>query len=497
MPTVRSTKITNPTCAIALAALSFLGPGSAWADEAPYATDRLFVRVCQGVALEVRADGSKALVRKDDVGPGSAEIVMALVGVLDIAPSGLNDAANRVVASTLGMDRWYRLSLAPGFDALRAANLLEAAWDGFEVCEVDPTGSLADLPNDPSFPTQYSLLNTGQAAGTVGADISAVDAWAIRTSNPSIIIAFLDSGVDAHPELDSRILPGRNIPLGTTDTADVCGGHGTHVAGIATARGNNGSGIAGVCFDAKILPVVVVNPCSGLESYVADGLTWAVDHGADIVNMSLQYSVGSVYLQTAVQYAAAQGIPMLAATGNSNAAVSFPARWPETIAIAASNRFDARWTQSNHGPEVDVTAPGDSIYSLSLAGSYATRSGTSMATPHVTGTVALMRAVNPLMDASAIRSALMQTARDIGTPGFDSYTGAGVIDAGAAVALAQSTGPGPGDINGDGVVDGFDLGALLSAWGGCASCQCSADFNGDCTIDGIDLALILSSWSGS
>jgi subtilisin family serine protease len=467
------------------------------ADEALYSQQHLFARVAPGVVLERHHGGSQGFVTAAGEHAVGVDAMLSFVGAQSIERAPIQAAADRGAALAVGADRWYRISLAPGFDALRAADLLQASWVGFEVVEVDPTGTLADLPNDTSFSTQWSLLNSGQAGGTPGADISASDAWAITTSNASLVIAFLDSGVDPHPELDTRILPGRNIPLGTTNTADVCSGHGTHVAGIATARGNNASGIAGVVWNAKILPVVVVNPCSGLESYVADGLVWAVDNGADIVNMSLQYSVGSAYLQTAVQYAANVGVPMIAATGNSNAAVAFPARWPETIAVAASNRFDARWTQSNFGPEVDVTAPGDTIYSLGLAGSYSTRSGTSMATPHVTGTVALMRAVHPLMGSDAIRAALMQTARDIGTAGFDNYTGAGVIDAGAAVALAQSSGPGPGDLNGDGVVDGFDLAALLTQWGTCTSCQCTADFDDNCVVDGVDLAVVFSGWSGN
>ena len=481
----------------AFLALAVGGSGGAFAQGDLYATDHILVRVKDGVKVAVTPEGTPTFQIEGRAAEVALGRLLATLEVSEITKTASHDAAKVEIAKTLGLDRWYRLSLAPGTDALKAADLLKAAWTGFEVCEVNPIGGLADVPNDPSFSTQYPLLNTGQAGGTVGADIRASAAWAITSSNPTLTVAFLDSGVYPHTDLDSRILPGRNIPLATDDTADVCGGHGTHVAGIATARGNNSVGIAGVCWDFKILPVVVVNPCTGLESYVADGLTWAVDHGADVVNMSLQYSLGSAYLQTAVQYASAAGIPMIAATGNSNAAVAFPARWPETIAVAASNKFDQRWTQSNFGPEVDVTAPGDSVYSLNSGNLYATRSGTSMATPHVTGVVALMRAVYPNMTATALRTALMQTARDLTPTGFDNYTGAGVVNAGAAVALAQSLNPGAGDLNGDGFVDGLDLTALFAQWGPCAACNCSGDFNDDCAVDGADLTLILSTWSGS
>lgn len=455
------------------------------------------VRVKRGVS-PANLDGGGLTFRRDGAPPeASLGQMMKALGANRIEPAASHTVAHKEFAARLSMDRWYRVSLAPGFDALRAADLLKATWDGFEICEVDPIGGLADIPNDPSFAIQYPLRNTGQSGGTVGADIRAVAAWSISTSNPTLTIAFLDSGVFPHIELDSRILPGRNIPLDSSDTTDVCGGHGTHVAGIATARGANGVGIAGVCWDALILPVVVVNPCTGLESYVADGLTWAVDHGADLVNMSLQYSLGSVYLETAVQYADLAGVPMIAATGNSNAAVSFPARWPQTIAVAASDRFDQRWSLSNFGPEVEVTAPGDSVYSLNTGNLYATRSGTSIATTHVTGVVALMRSVYPGIRSASIRTVLMQTARDISPQGFDNYTGAGVVNAAAAVALAQSLDPGPADFNGDGFVDGVDLAAFLSQWGACAACDCTGDFNDDCVVDGVDMALVLSSWSGA
>lgn len=460
-----------------------------------FASDHLFVRVRPGCRPTTTSTGELTFSNVDGVGDKNLSKVMKIFGVSKLTPA-LSIAAQRAdIAASVGLDRWYRISIPQGSNALGAADTLQASWAGFEICEVDGIGGLADIPNDPSFPTQYSLLNNGQSNGTVGADIRALSAWSIVSSNPSVVIGLLDSGVFAHTELAGRILPGRNIPLGTTDTSDVCGGHGTHVSGIMTATSGNAAGIAGICGNAMILPVVIVNPCSGLESYVADGLVWAVDQGANVINMSLQYSVGSQYLYAAVQYAAAQGVPMIAATGNSNAGVAWPAKWSETIAVAGSNRFDMRYSVSNFGPEVDVTAPGESIYSLALNNSYGTRSGTSMAAPHVTATIALMRAVYPRMTATKIRTVLMQTARDIAPAGFDDYTGAGVINAGAAVALAQSMNPGPADLNNDGFVNGLDLTVFFTQWGTCSSCACTADFNADCVVDATDLSRLLSSWS--
>jgi len=481
--------------------------------DAPFATTHVMVRVQAG--FEARLDGAgdwtfapaaqpNELPKRVDAAAGQAvnELdalarVMRGVGVSNIVRPLPFAPAHADTAAAVGLDRWWRIDIPEGSNALAVADLLKAAWNGFEVSEVDGVGGLAGVPNDSSFSLQYALQNTGQSGGTVGADVRATQAWDIVSGNPNIVIAVLDSGAFPHAELSGRILPGRNVPLNSSDTSEVCGGHGTHVSGIIAATGNNQLGIAGLCWNAKILPVVIVNPCSGLESYVADGLVWAVDQGADLVNMSLQYTVGSQYLLTAVQYAAALDVPMFAATGNSNAAVSFPARFSETIAVAGSNRFDQRYSLSNFGPEVDVSAPGESVYSLAINNGYGNRTGTSMSCPHVTGTVALMRAVFPRMNRTLIRTVLMQHARDIGSAGFDDLTGAGVVNAAASVAAAAALNPGPADLDGDAVVGGTDLTIILSQWGTCSGCNCIADIDADCDVDGTDLTSLLSAWSDS
>ena len=482
-------------------------------DDALFATTHVLVRVQAGYEARQDAGGDWTFARSVQpndranqmgaaAGQGAAELdalsrIMRGVGVSNIVRPLPFTPLHADTAVAVGLDRWWRIDIPEGSNALAVADLLKASWNGFEVSEVDGVGGLASVPNDSSFNVQYALLNTGQNGGTVGADIRATGAWDIVSGNPDIVIGVLDSGLFPHTELAGRILPGRNVPLNSSDTSDVCGGHGTHVSGIIAAAGNNQTGIAGLCWNAKILPVVIVSPCSGLESYVADGLVWAVDQGVDLVNMSLQYTVGSQYLLTAVQYAAARDVPMFAATGNSNAAVAFPARFSETIAVAGSNRFDQRYSLSNYGPEVDVTAPGESIYSLAVNNGYGTRTGTSMSCPHVTGTVALMRAVYPRMNRTLIRTVLMQHARDIGAAGFDEMTGAGVVNAAASVAAAAALNPGPADLDGDAVVGGMDLTILLSQWGSCTSCSCVADINADCVVDGTDLTALLSAWSGS
>ncbi|MFZ9880947.1 MAG: S8 family serine peptidase, partial [Phycisphaerales bacterium] len=369
----------------------------------------------------------------------------------------------------------------------------------FARVELDGAGGLAELPDDPSFSSQYSLRNTGQVVsgqtGLVGSDVRAEGAWSYTTGNPNLVIAVLDSGIDAHPELAGRILAGINVPDGNTVTTDECN-HGTHVAGILAAAGNNGTGMAGMTWNAKLLPVVVVNGCTGFEADVAAGLTWATDQGAKLANMSLQFYLGGTPLQQAVQYAHAQGVLMVAATGNNgNTNIAAPARYNQTIAVAATDNRDVRASFSNYGAETDIAAPGVSIYSLSGTTSYSLKSGTSFSVPHVMGAAALLWSYDPTLTRDEVRTALLSTARDLGTPGTDQFFGAGCLD--AAAALASVPPPyAPEDLNQDGLVNAQDLAIVLAAWGPCADCDggCAADLNGDCLVDAQDLSRILAAW---
>jgi thermitase len=477
----------------ALAQAPAAGPGlnPVSADE-PWSDSHIIVRLKRG-SIPLRGDDGKLSFRAPGIEDADAmAAVLNALGAKAAIPIPEKPVSDPAAAAAAGLRDWWRIELEPGMNTLAAADMIRASWPGVEIAGVDGIGGVADLPNDPSFPSQYALRNTGQTGGVVGADIRAVEAWDIATANPDIIIGVIDSGISPHPELAGRILPGINIPNGTAVGTDVCN-HGTHVAGIIAATRDNGIGIAGVCSEAKLLPVVIVNPCSGLESWVADGITWAVDNGADILNMSLQYSVGSDYLRAAVQYAAVRGIPMVCATGNANAAVAFPARWPETVAVASVTAANVRAFTSNYGPEVDIAAPGDQIYSLNSSGGYTFKSGTSMATPHITGIMALMRQVNPTMTFGQMRDAIDETARDIGSAGFDIFTGHGVANAHLALERARDTFQ-PADLNGDGTVDGVDLSVMLAAWGPCVTASCAGDINQDDTVDGTDLSALLAAW---
>jgi subtilisin family serine protease len=462
-----------------------------------FASGHLHLRLAPGVVAQQGAEGAWRL-RRNGRGDARLDARLQEAVIEAIVPALRRVPADAALAAAVGLDRFVRVEVPQGTDLARLAADLQTFPGWIEIAERDGVGGVASgfPPNDPLFPVQWYLQNTGQVvngvAGAAGADIGIASAWSVASGGADLVVAVLDSGINPHPELEGRILPGWNVPQNSTATLDGCNSHGTHVAGVIGARGDNGVGIAGVDWTVQLLPVVVVNPCSGLESFVADGLVFATDHGADIANMSLQYSAGTAFLHAAVQYAAHSGVVLVAASGNSAAAqLAFPARWPETIAVGATTPLDARWSSSNYGPGLTLVAPGVGIRSLSGFSGYSDRTGTSFAAPQVSGTIALMRSVNPCLDAAVLQSILEATATDLAPAGYDLFTGFGRLDAGAALAAV----PRPIDLTGDCVVDGADLAILLGAWGPCADpLDCPADLTGDGVVDGADLALLLGAW---
>ena len=426
----------------------------------------------------------------------------------ELRPLFQTPPANDVLARANRLDRYFIVEFpnaASADAAIHVVGDLAAIGGPVEAIELDASGGVATPPDDPWFGFQYGVLNTGQNVagqdGIVGADVNAVPAWDWTVGSEDVVVAVLDSGVDSHVEFDDRLLPGWNVPDANDQFDDECGSHGTHVTGILGARGDNDEGIAGVAWRPRIMPVVVTNGCTGLESWVAEGIVWAVDHGADIINMSLQYSTGTEAFADAVAYADAAGVIQIAAAGNTGQAndVQAPARFPETIAVAATDNRDRHESFSSAGPEIDLAAPGWRIYSCVGSSSYGYKSGTSMAAPFVTGAVALMKTVAPDLDPVTAKVMLMIHADDVESLGFDDLTGTGRLDVEASLLALDPQPPAPGDLNRDGVVDGEDFGIMLTGWGPCPSdCEetCVGDLNGDCRIDGLDLGLLFVDWTG-
>jgi subtilisin family serine protease len=211
--------------------------------------------------------------------------------------------------------------------------------------------------------------------------------------------------------------------------------------------------------------------------------------------MSVQFYSGTQALHDAVKAAYDSGIPILAASGNNQAPgiVAYPAKWPETIAVAATNNRDEHPSFSNSGPEVDLAAPGDDIYSLSGLSGYAYKDGTSFSTPLVSGLVGLMLTLDPTLTIEEIRTILVGTADDVEAPGFDTLTGWGRLNAHAALLAVLDGLAVPGDVTGDHIVDVQDLVAVFISWGECDACPADLDYDGVVGIQ--DLLIVLLNWS--
>jgi subtilisin family serine protease len=287
------------------------------------------------------------------------------------------------------------------------------------------------IPNDPLYGNQWGLPKINGPA-----------AWDITTGSSDVIIAVVDTGIDLdHPDLScpGKLMTGKNF-VSPGSPPDDDHGHGTHVAGIASACTNNATGVGGVAWGARLMPVKVLNS-SGSGSYdrLASGITYAADQGADVINLSLGGIGTSSALEDAVEYADDRGV-VVAAAGNCgsgcwiggqfyNNPTFYPAAYAATMAVAATNPDDNWASFSGHRPYVDVAAPGDGIYSTYLGGGYVYQGGTSMAAPFVSGLAALIWSLNPDLPNGQVRSLIQTTADDLGTPGKDDFFGYGRINA--------------------------------------------------------------------
>lgn len=286
-------------------------------------------------------------------------------------------------------------------------------------------------------------LGKTQPAEVLPWGVNRIDAdlvWGTTTGDP-IRVAIVDTGIDLkHPDLIDNIKGGVSTVWYTTSYNDD-NGHGSHVAGI-TAALDNTIGVIGIGPQIDLYAVKVLDRRgSGYLSDVIEGLDWAIQNGMQIVNMSLGTSADVLSFQEAVQRVNAAGIVQVAAAGNTGGAVIYPAAYPEVIAVSATDNTDTIASWSSRGPEVDLAAPGVSIYSTYKGQTYKTLSGTSMAAPHVTGVAALVLTQTAKCDLdlsgscspAEVQQRLESTAEDLGTVGWDPLYGAGLVDAEQAV----------------------------------------------------------------
>lgn len=268
--------------------------------------------------------------------------------------------------------------------------------------------------------------------------IQAPSSWD-GANGSGVTIAILDTGIDAtHPDLAPNIVPGWNFYDNNSNTSDIIG-HGTKVAGTAAMAANNSSGSAGVAWGAKIMPIRISSPDGfATWSIVAQGINWAADNGARVVNVSFDNLSGSSTVQSAAQYMRSKGGVVVVAAGNSGGLVNIAAN-DSMLSVAATDSNDQRASFSSYGNYVDIAAPGVDIFAPSVGGNYSINWGTSFASPIVAATAALMISANNNLSPTDIDQILKSTALDLGTAGYDIYYGAGRVDAAKAVAAAQST----------------------------------------------------------
>jgi thermitase len=392
------------------------------------------------------APSPRLLVKMRDVpagSQGSSGLDASSLSQLDISSTeplfdaGSGDAD---LKRTLGLSRIYALTLSPTGDPQQALATLSAD-PAVEYAELDLVGYGAGVPDDAYFAHQWGLHNTGQSGGQPDADIDAPEAWEITTGVTSTVLAIIDTGADLdHPDLAAKIVPGYDFVNDDAQPWDDHG-HGTHVAGVAAAATGNATGIAGVCPDCRIMPLKGLNDENwGYYSWWASAIEYAVDHGADVINMSMGGVDSSQVLYDAVLYAYGADVPIVAAMMNDGDSTSYyPAVYTQTIAVGATNRLDERWASSNFGDHIDVVAPGVAIWSTLWDDAYASWEGTSMAAPHVTGVLGLIESVRPDYTVEELRAVLAASADDqVGPPnedkkGWDQYFGAGRLNAARAV----------------------------------------------------------------
>ena len=288
-----------------------------------------------------------------------------------------------------------------------------------KYAEPDFVAKKVESPNDPYYSSQWGLPK-----------IKAEGGWDKTHGGDLALVAIADTGIDdSHPDLSGKVIKRANF----TWDSDVDGdGHGTHVAGIVAATTNNSLGVASLGYDSKLISVKVLdNSGSGYYSWIANGIIWAADNGAKVINLSLGGSFDSSTLRDAVNYAWGKGVVIVAAAGNSNnSRALYPAYYSNSIAVAATDSSDNKASFSSYGWWVDLAAPGVSIYST-YKGGYAYLSGTSMATPFVSALSSLVFANNPAFANSQVRNKIESTAERIARTG--TYWTYGRIDACAAL----------------------------------------------------------------
>ena len=371
------------------------------------------------VKLRDERDASAMAARAARGLRGQRELAQPRQTRVSIRRLDFTDAASAAVARA-------QLALDPRISTVESNSPRKLTWE----------------PNDPALNEARWWLDS----------INAPAGWDITTGASDVLVAVIDSGVSpTQPDLVARLVPGYNAVDGSSDTRDI-DGHGTHVAGIIAAQGGNAVGAAGVAMDVRILPVRVMNPDGSID--VANeiaGIYWAVDNGADVINLSLGAQDYVQLEREAIQYAYDRGVVVVAASGNEFNKLSYPANYPETISVGALDAAGLPASFTSRLTRVDVAAPGESIFSPGWDPFYGDYwddvfysnfypvSGTSFSAPMVAGAAALLKSIDRNMGVEQVRNYVRSTAKDTGPPGLEAGTGAGELNVEGALRAALGT----------------------------------------------------------
>jgi hypothetical protein len=454
----------TPSALAVLLALSAVPSLHAAGPQAPVAAPQAQQAVRLGDAWFLAEQGVLYPVDGEVISARFAPGIAGLAGLLARVPAEVRAelAGLAVVRSNaLGI---VDLQLPAGADPVDMVARL-AATGLVDFAELNASGTYGGIPNDPQFFAQWSLHNTGQSGGTPDADVDAPEAWDSIGGAPSVVVAVLDSGSEhTHSDLAANIWhnPGE-VPGNSTDddgngfVDDTIGWnfdsnhnnpagfffHGTAVAGVVGAVGNNGIGIAGLAGGGTAGAACRVMPlnCGSFSPNTAvidDAVLYAANNGARVITLSLQLPYTQAVTDAIAFAVNVKGCFVDCAAGNNGPDVTFPANLPTVMAVASTNRFDVKSFFSNPGLDVEVAAPGEQILMLDLGNGYLTSDGTSFAAPLVAALAGLVFAANPALTAADVRQILRDTADDVGPPGFDNGTGFGRINAVAAITAAGS-----------------------------------------------------------
>lgn len=373
------------------------------------------------------------------------------------------------VTKALTDDGWFSVSVD---SSSQLASAMEAFRQRPDVLVVSPDFELSvtSTANDANYTSQWGLSNRGLSGGLVGADIGAEQAWSYGTSS-NVVVGIIDTGIDYnHPDLVANIWRNGSEIVGNGIDDDRNGyiddtrgwdfanndadpmddnGHGTHVAGIVGASGNNGQGISGVTWNVKLMPLKFMDADgSGSLSDAIEAVNYARTMGAKIINASWGGGGFSQALQRAISQFQTSGGIFVAAAGNesSNNATTpaYPANYTGVVSVGASTRSDLLAGFSNFGSNVTIVAPGSSILSTLPNNRYGTLSGTSMASPFVAGALALLWGQNPTASASAITQAVLEHTDNVLRGSTSQY---GRLDVGKAAAALKGNTSSPVDPN--------------------------------------------------